>query len=357
MKRIFNISAILLVITLVAAGCSSPASNETANETDNTAEVEEKVVNLYTSRHYDADDVLYQKFTDETDIKVNVIKSDADELIERLSREGEDTEADLFIAADVARLYRAKDKGLLQSVDSEVLKANIPENLRDMDNQWFGLTVRGRVIIYSKDRVDPSMLSTYEDLTSEKWAGKVLVRSSTNVYNQSLLASFIAMNGEESAKEWAAGLVANMARDPEGNDRDQAKAIVAGQGDVALVNTYYVGKLLNSSDPEEVKVGESVGVFFPNQESNGAHINISGVGLAKHSKNKENAIKLMEFLASDEVQKQFAETNYEYPANPEVEASDLLKSWGEFTPQDINLSVLGENNENAVRIFNEVDWK
>ncbi|SHJ53404.1 Fe(3+) ABC transporter substrate-binding protein [Paramaledivibacter caminithermalis] len=363
-NKLMKISlSLMLVLALVAlAGCQTSQETQAPQEkteeaTENQEKPKNQVVNLYTDRHYETDEELYKMFTEETGIKVNVVKGKSDELIERLAREGADTQADLLITADAGRLFRAKEKELLQSVDNETLFDNIPENLRDEDNQWFGLTVRGRVIVYSKDRVNPSELSTYEDLTSDKWEKKILVRSSSNIYNQSLLASFIAINGEEKAKEWAKGIVKNMARDPEGNDRAQAKAIVAGEGDLAIMNTYYIGKMLNSSDPEEVKVAKSVGVFFPNQDTTGTHINVSGIGLARHAKNSENAIKLMEFLSSEKAQKQFAEANYEYPVNPDVEPSELLKSWGEFKTQDINLSKLGEFNKRAVEIFNEIGWK
>ncbi|MTI68608.1 MAG: Fe(3+) ABC transporter substrate-binding protein [Firmicutes bacterium] len=351
--RNISIGLVLALTLLVFAGCST---NE-VNKIDDLETEKKKVVNLYTNRHYDTDEKLLETFTEETGIKVNVVKGNSDELIERLDREGKDTKADLLITADAGRLYRAKEKDLLQSAKSEVLDKNIPENLRDQDNEWFGLTVRGRVIVYSKDRVDPEELSTYEDLINSKWNKKILVRSSSNIYNQSLLASLIEINGEEKAKEWAKGVVKNMARDPKGNDRAQATAVVAGEGDLAIMNTYYIGKMLNSSNPEEVKVAENVGVFFPSQNTSGTHINVSGIGLTKHAKNKDNAIKLMEFLSSEKAQKQFAEANYEYPANPSVEPSELLKSWGEFKTQNINLSKLGENNEKAVKIFNEVGWK
>ncbi|WBW96882.1 Fe(3+) ABC transporter substrate-binding protein [Oceanirhabdus sp. W0125-5] len=344
-------------------GCTSQ-NNEVKENTKNNA-VEEKVeksdekqvVNLYSDRHYDTDEELYKLFTEETGIEVNVVKGKADELIERLDREGKDTEADLLVVADAGRLHRAEEKGLLQEVESETLFNNIPENLRDDNNNWFGLTMRGRVIVYSKDRVNPSELSTYMDLTSPKWEGKILVRSSENIYNQSLLASLIEIHGEEKAKEWAEGVLKNMARDPEGNDRAQATAVVAGEGDLAIMNTYYIGKMLNSSNPEEVKVAENVGVFFPDQNGDGTHVNVSGVGMTKEAKNKENALKLMEFLSSEKAQKQYAQANYEYPVNKNVEASELLKSWGEFETQKINLSKLGENNSKAVKIFNEIGWK
>jgi len=353
MKRKFIALSLVAMLSLaVFAGCTTKQEEGQAIK-DN----KEEVVNIYTDRHYDTDEKLYEMFTEETGVKVNVVKGKSDELIERLAREGKDTEADMLIAADAGRLHRAKDKELLQSVSSEILSNNIPENLRDENNEWFGLTVRGRVIVYSKDRVNPSELSTYEDLTNPKWKGKILVRSSSNIYNQSLLASFITINGEEKAKEWATGIVGNMARDPQGNDRAQATAVVAGEGDIAIMNTYYVGKMLNSSNPEEVKVAENVGVFFPDQEGTGTHINVSGAGVAKYAKNKDNAIKLIEFLSNEKAQKEFAQANYEYPVNSKVEPSDLLKSWGEFKTQNINLSKLGEYNSKAMEIFNQVDWK
>lgn len=362
--KFFTATIILMMAIFTFTGCATSQDTEVASdktseqdkETQDTQSKEE-VVNLYTDRHYDTDEELYNLFTEQTGIKVNVVKGKSDELIERLSMEGEDSEADLLITADAGRLHRAKTQDLLQEVSSEGLIANVPENLRDQENNWFGLTIRGRVIVYSKDRVDPLELSTYEDLTSEKWNGKVLIRSSSNIYNQSLLASFIAIHGEDKAKEWAQGIVKNMARDPQGNDRAQATAVVAGEGDIAIMNTYYIGKMLNSSDPEEVKVAENVGVFFPDQDGNGTHINVSGVGLTKYAKNKDNGIKLMEFLSSVEAQEQFAKANYEYPVNTEVQPSELLQSWGEFKPQDINLSLLGEYNSKAVEIFNEVGWK
>lgn len=320
-------------------------------------EEDEKVVNIYTDRHYDTDQALYDKFTDQTGIVVNVVKAKSDELLERLSTEGEDTEADLLITSDVGRLFRANERELVKPFESTVLESQVPSHLRSVDNNWIALTVRARVITYALDRVDPSQLSTYEALTEEQWADKVLIRSSGNIYNQSLLASFIALNGEEAASTWAEGMVANMARTPEGNDRDQMKAVVAGEGDVAVVNTYYIGKLLNSSDEYEVEVGKKIGVFFPNQETTGTHINISGAALTKHGKNSEEALALLEFLTGEEAQYDYANANYEYPVNPNVEPSELLKSFGEFKIQDIDLSMLGEYNDEAVKIFDIVGWK
>ena len=303
------------------------------------------------------DESLLEKFEEETGIKVNLIKGEADELLERIKREGDATQADLFLTADAGRLHRAKEDGILQSVSSDVLDEQVPANFQDEDQMWYGLTKRARVIMYDKEKVDPSELSTYEALAEEEWAGRVLIRSSENIYNQSLFASLIELNGEEEAKEWAAGMVDNFARDPEGGDRDQAKAIAAGVGDVAIMNTYYYGQMLNSEDPEEVKVAESLGVFFPNQDTTGTHVNVSGAGVVKSSKNKENAIELLEFLSAPEAQETFASANYEYPVNESVEPTELLQSWGDFKEQDISMSALGENNAKAILLFNEVGWK
>ena len=314
-------------------------------------------VNVYSHRHYDADKQLFKMFTKQTGIKVNVVNAKANELMKRLEKEGKNSPADVFITADVGRLYLAQQKGLLQKVDSKFLNETIPEKLREKDGHWFGLTKRARVIVYNKDRVKPSELSTYEELTNSKWQNKILVRKSSNIYNQSLLASFIASKGKQEAKTWAEGIVNNMARTPAGSDRDQMKAVVAGVGDVAIVNTYYVGKLLNSKKRNEVMVGKKMGVFFPNQDGRGTHINISSAGVTMSSKNRDNAIKLLEFLVSPKAQSIFAKANYEYPVNPNVEPSDLLKSWGSFKEDATPLYKFGVYNTQAVKMFNEVNWR
>ncbi|WP_372869418.1 Fe(3+) ABC transporter substrate-binding protein [Planomicrobium okeanokoites] len=348
---------VIALSALILAACGGQAKEEETDSNTSAEATDSKEVNLYTARHYDVDDELYAKFEEETGIKVNLIKGEADELLERIKREGDATQADLFLTADAGRLHRAKTDELLQPVSSDLLDEQVPENFQDSDQMWYGLTKRARVILYDKETVKPEDLSTYEALTEEQWNGRVLIRSSENVYNQSLLASFIEINGEEQAKEWAAGMVNNFARDPEGGDRDQAKAIAAGIGDVAIMNTYYFGQMLNSEDPEEVKVAEGLGVFFPNQDTTGTHVNVSGAGVVKAAKNKDNAVKLLEFLSAPEAQETFASANYEYPVNPNVEPSELLASWGEFKEQDIPLSVLGDNNSKSILIFNEVGWK
>lgn len=341
---------VLILVALVLFSCKNEAKNEQDGQTT-------QEVNVYTHRHYEADQNLFQKFEEQTGIKVNVINASADELIQKMTLEGENSPADVLITVDAGRLHRAKTSGLLQSISSPILDSIIPSNLKDVDNQWFAITKRARVIAYAKDRVNPEEVSTYENLTDEKWNKKILIRSSSNIYNQSLLASIIAHKGEEGAKIWAEGMVKNMARSPKGNDRDQVKAVVAGEGDLAIVNTYYIGMLANSDNPEERKVAESVGIYFPNQETTGTHVNVSGAGVAKHAPNKENAVKFIEFLISEEAQRIFASSNYEYPVNPNVEVSETLMNWGTFKEDTINLSLLGENNKNAVILFDEAGWK
>ncbi|WP_240376248.1 Fe(3+) ABC transporter substrate-binding protein [Bacillus piscicola] len=366
-------AAALFVLAACGGGAENNDSGGTEEGTENTEENTEteagtedetaaensgdEVVNLYTSRHYDTDEDLYEKFTEETGIEVNVISGKADELIERLEREGENTEGDVFITADAGRLHRAKEAGILQAVESDVLSENVPENYRDEDNQWFGLTKRARIIAYDPERVNEEELSTYEALADDEWEGRVLIRSSDNIYNQSLVASLIAINGTEETKVWAEGIVNNMARDPQGGDRDQAKGVAAGEGDVAVMNSYYYGHMLNSAEDEEVKVAEGLEIFFPNQETTGTHVNVSGAGVINNSPNKEAAVQFIEFLSSPEAQGEFSEANYEFPVNPEVEPSELLQSWGDFKEQDINLTQLGENNKEALMLMNEVGWK
>ncbi|WBX72552.1 Fe(3+) ABC transporter substrate-binding protein [Tenacibaculum pacificus] len=319
--------------------------------------VKQQEVNVYTHRHYKADQELFAQFEKETGVKVNVVNAKADELMQKMTIEGAQSPADVLITVDAGRLVRAKKKGLLQSATSDILNKTIPAHLKDADNNWFSLTKRARVIVYNPEKVKEEELSTYEALTDEKWKNRILIRSSANIYNQSLLASIIANNGEEKAAEWTKGIVANMARSPKGNDRDQVKAVVAGEGDIAIVNTYYIGKLLNSKNPEEVKVANGVKIFFPNQNTNGTHINVSGAGVAKYAPNKANAIKFIEFLVSKKSQEVFAKANYEYPVNKEVVASDLLKSWGTFKEDTLSLTKLGENNKKAVLVFDKAQWK
>ncbi|MEM9259264.1 MAG: Fe(3+) ABC transporter substrate-binding protein [Bacteroidota bacterium] len=348
----FRASIILFLAFLLYACASDPA----AQEVDQGETAEDQFVTLYTHRHYDTDKDIFTAFAQETGIEVRVVKASADELIQKMKTEGEQSPADLLLTVDAGRLVRAEQQDLLQAVSSTTLEQAVPSHLRDDDNKWFGLTKRARVIVYDKERVQPEDLSTYEGLTDAKWEGKLLIRSSSNIYNQSLLASIIANNGPEAAKEWAGGVVKNFARPPKGNDRDQVKAILAHEGEIAVVNTYYLGLLLNSEDAKAKAAGENVSIFFPNQEGRGTHINVSGIGLAKFAPHRDNAIKLMEYLVSKEVQETFASSNYEYPVNPAAATSELLQSWGAFKEDQLSLSQLGELNQKAVLTFDEVSW-
>jgi iron(III) transport system substrate-binding protein len=349
------ISGFLLVTVLLS--CSGNQNNEQQIGSETSGTQKDQIVNVYTHRHYEIDQMLFQRFTEETGIKVNVVNAGADELIKKLELEGDKSPADILITVDAGRLHRAKELNLLQPVSSEILQKNVPDEFKDPEGYWYGLTYRARVIVYAKDRVKRGQLSTYEDLTSSKWKGRILTRSSDNLYNQSLLASIIAAEGIEKAKGWAQGLKNNFAREPKGNDRDQIKAVAAGEGDLAIVNTYYLGALLNSEDQEERKAGEAVAVFFPNQSDRGTHINVSGIGVTTHAPNKSNAIKFIEFLTQDEAQKVFAEANYEYPVKEDIAKAPLLDSWGSFKVDNVEFSKLGEYNRDAVMIFDQVGWK
>ena len=314
-------------------------------------------LNIYSHRHYDSDKILFKKFTEQTGIEINVVKGSADQLIQRLINEGENSPADILLTVDAGRLHRAKEAGLLQPIRSRTLYRNIPAALRDPDNQWFALTVRARVIVYSKNRVNPSDLSTYEDLAGSQWKGRIAVRSSSNIYNQSLMASLIEANGKRKALSWAKSVRKNMARAPRGSDRDQARAVAAGIADVAIMNTYYIGKLATSKDPKDHEVVKKVAIFFPNQKGRGTHINVSGAGVTKSAKNKENAVKFIEYLSSAEAQEVFGSVNFEYPVKIENNESELLNSWGPFNFDKINLSILGKRNSEAVKLFDKAGWE
>ncbi len=324
---------------------------------ESSREVEE--VNLYSQRHYAVDELQYENFTKLTGIKVNVTKANADELIQRLKNEGDKTEADLFITVDVGKLWQAGDMGLLQKINNDIINPNINQSLLDKNNYWVPVTYRSRILVYSNERVDKSELSSYEDLANDKWKDRILVRSSSNSYNQALMSSLVANLGIEETQKWSAAIVKNFARNPKGNDRDQVKAIAAGQGDVAIVNSYYIGLLLSSQNEEELNAGKSVSVFFPNQGENqrGAHINVSGIALTKNSKNKENAIKLIKYLQTDEAQKTYVNNTYEYSVNPSISPNEIVRGWGDFKMDDLDLNLLGSKRDEAIRIFDKSGWK
>ena len=314
-------------------------------------------LNVYSHRHYDSDAILFKQFTNETGIKVNVVKASADQLIQRLISEGKNSPADVLLTVDAGRLHRAKAAGVLQPVTSKALAKNVPASMRDPEGHWYGMTVRSRVIVYSKNRVKPSELSTYEALAKPEWKGRVVARSSSNIYNQSLLASIIAANGSDKALEWAKAVRKNMARSPRGSDRDQARAVAAGLADVAIMNTYYLGILANSSVADDREVAAKVGVFFPNQDGRGSHINVSGGGVTASAKNKKEAIRFLEFLTSAKSQETFGNVNHEYPVIIRNNKSDLLKGWGSFKADGVNLSILGAKNAEAVKLFDRAGWE
>lgn len=316
-------------------------------------------VNVYSSRHYDTDDQIYAAFTAQTGIRVNLIEGGEDELIERIRAEGPNSPADVLITVDAGRLWRAQQAGLLQPIHSETLEARIPANLREPEGYWFGLAKRARVIMYSTERVDPSELSTYEALADPKWRGRVLVRSSSHVYNQSLVASMIEALGPEATERWARGLVANFARRPQGADTDQIKAIAAGEGDVALANTYYLARLAKSSNPEDRAIAARVAPFFPNQGpgDRGAHVNISGAGVVATSRHRDSAVALLEFLTSDMAQAMFAQGSLEYPVVPGVPLDPVLAGFGTFREDSVNAARYGANSAQALAIMDRAGWR
>ena len=347
-----NTRAGSFVLVLVAGAALACGGDSGGSEASSSGEV-----NVYSHRHSEADQRLYDRFEEATGIEVNVVTASADELITRLANEGEGSPADVLITVDAGRLHRAKSQGLLQPVSSPALESNVPAHLRDGEGHWFGLTRRARVYVYAPGRASAAELETYEALAEPEWEGRVLIRSSSNVYNQSLLASLIAHLGPEAAEAWAEGVVSNMARDPAGGDTDQIKAVAAGAGDVAVVNTYYLARLAASEDPEDRRVAEAVAIRFPNQDGRGAHVNVSGAGVTRHAPNRANAVRLLEFLSGDEAQAVFAEANHEYPVKEGVEWSETLQSWGEFRADTLDLTVLGELNDEAVRIFDRAGWR
>jgi iron(III) transport system substrate-binding protein len=314
-------------------------------------------VNIYSSRHYDTDQALYDEFKAQTGIKVNVIEGSGDELIERIRSEGENSPADILITVDAGRLWRAEAADIFQPIESAKLEAAIPPHLRHPDGLWFGFSKRARVIVYNRNNFDPSVLSTYEALADEKFRDMLCVRSSTSVYNQSLLGSIIAADGEAAAENWVGGLVANFARPPQGNDRAQISAVAAGECALGIVNTYYIGKMLNSPKQDERAAAAKVAVFFPNQGGRGTHVNISGGGVVRGAPHREAAIRFLEYLATPQAQAYFANGNFEYPVIEGVAPHPDIAALGAFREDTLNASVIGANNPEALMIADRAGWK
>jgi len=314
-------------------------------------------VNIYSYRQEVLIRPLLDAFTAETGIEVNLVSGKADALLERLKSEGMNSPADVLLTVDAGRLYRAHEAGVLQPIASEILEARVPTQYRHPDGYWYGLSVRARPIYYAPDRVDPSQLSTYEGLADSKWDDRVCIRSSSNVYNQSLLASMIAHHGVDQTQAWADAFVENFARTPQGGDRDQIHAVAVGECDIAVANTYYLAQLATSDDQADRDAASRVSIFWPNQNTSGTHVNISGAGVTKSAKNKENAVRLIEFLTGDTAQQIYAESVNEYPIRPDVPLSDIVASWGTFEADNLPLSALGEHNAEAVRIADRAGWR
>ncbi|HUP97215.1 MAG TPA: Fe(3+) ABC transporter substrate-binding protein [Usitatibacter sp.] len=334
-----------LLACLLAVGAASVAAQD-------------KVLNLYTSRHYQTDEALYDNFTKLTGYQVNRIEAGDDAIIERMKQEGARSPADVLMTVDAGRLWRAEQAGLLQPVKSKLLDERIPAELRHPEGLWYGFSLRARPIFYAKGKVDPKTVANYEDLADPRLKGKICIRSSSNVYNLSLLSSMISALGPERAEQWARGVVANMARQPKGGDSDQLTALAAGECDVAVSNTYYYVRLLKSGKPEERALAGKIGVVFPNQASRGAHVNISGAGVAKNAPHREAAVKFLEYLASPQAQAYFANGNNEYlVAGKETADNRELESLGKFRKDSLNVSLFGRNQAAAQQIYDRAGWK
>ncbi|GAA4345762.1 Fe(3+) ABC transporter substrate-binding protein [Kangiella taiwanensis] len=346
-------------LTLTACSDSEqdnkPANDQKVTESqESKAEkpaAEQKEIVVYSSRKEHLIKPFFEQFTKETGIPVVYITDGAAPLISRLKAEGERSPADILMTVDAGNLWQATQEGILQPIDSDVLESNIPESLQDPNNEWYGLTVRARTIVYSKERVNPEELTTYEALGDEQWKGRLCLRTSKKVYNQSLVAMLVARHGEEKAQEIVEGWVGNLATDPFSNDTKVMNAIEAGACDVGVVNTYYFGRL------EKENPDIPLALFWPNQETSGVHVNISGAGITKHSSNVANATKLLEWLSSAEAQQMYAGHNMEYPANPEIKPVPEVEAWGSFKADDMNLSKAGELQPQAVKVMDRAGYK
>ena len=314
-------------------------------------------VNIYSARKEALIKPVLEQFTEKTGIEVNLLTGKADALLARLGSEGENTPADLFLTVDAGALYRAVEADAFQPLNSKLVEKAVPEHFRSKDNLWFGLSLRARPIFYSPERVNPEKLESYLSLADDQWDDRICIRSSNNLYNQSLVAALIEHHGAEKTEAWAEDFVNNFARNPVGGDRDQIKGVAYGICDIAVANTYYFGHMLNSDDADEREAAQKVKIFWPAQDAQGTHVNVSGIGITKHAKNVDEAQKLIEFLVSEESQKWYAQANYEYPVRDGVEWSETLQKWGKFKQDDISMDVLGENNGEAVRLMNRAGWR
>lgn len=350
----FKHTLLALACTLAAA-CSGGDSSPQAE--GDAAPANGGVLNLYSSRHYDADLELYNAFTRETGIKVNLIEADADALIARIQSEGEFSPADVLLTVDAGRLWRAEEAGILSPVDSAVLQERIPAEFRHPEKLWFGFSTRARVIIYNKAAGLPAPLATYADLADPAHRGKVCMRSSSNIYNVSLLASIISHDGAAPAEAWARSVVANFARDPQGNDTSNIEDVAAGTCGISIINSYYLARFIAANDPAKTKVADSVAIVFPNQADRGTHVNISGGGIPTHSPNRANAVRFLEFMSSDTAQAILTNGNHEYPVVPGIAEDAAIHALGDFKRDTLEVAKLGVNQTDAVQIFDRAGWK
>jgi len=329
-----------------------------AAATGGPATAQDNTLNLYTARHYSTDEALYANFTKATGIKVNRIEGGEDALFERIKAEGANSPADVFLTVDAGRLWRADQAGIFEPVKSPLLDKRIPAQYRDPEGRWFGFSARARVIVYNKAAVKPGEIENYEDLADPKWKGKVCVRSSAHPYQLSLTASIIAHDGPEKADAWLKGLAANLARDPKGGDTDQIRSVAAGECDVTLTNQYYLVRLMRSQKPEDRAVVEKIGMVWPNQGNRGAQMNVSGGGMLKNAPHKDAAVKFLEYLASDEAQRYFADGNNEWPTVPGVKISNPeLEKLGKFKADTLNVALLGRNQAAAQKASDRAGYK
>jgi iron(III) transport system substrate-binding protein len=334
----------LILLPALALSCSALA--------------QDAVLNLYSSRHYQTDEALYTGFTKLTGIKVNRIEAGEDALIERIRNEGARSPADVLVTVDAGRLWRAEQLGLFQPVKSALLDARIPANFREPNGLWYGFSLRARLVAYNKAKVRPDEIRNYEDLADAKWRGRVCMRSSTSVYNLSLMAALIDHLGEPRAEAWAKAVRANLAREPKGGDTDQLKSVAAGECDVTISNQYYYARLMRSQKAEERAVAEKLGVAFPNQSSWGTHVNVSGAGVMKNAPHRDAAVHFLEYLASDDAQRYFADGNNEWPVVSGVQVvNPVLSHFGAFRYDSINVAVLGRNQPGAQKLYDRAGWK
>ncbi|MFN3862737.1 MAG: Fe(3+) ABC transporter substrate-binding protein [Erythrobacter sp.] len=350
----------LLFSLMACAGLALTVACSQTPEGENAAVPITGEVNIYSSRHYDTDLALYEDFTRQTGIKVNRIEADADALIERIKSEGEFSPADILITVDAGRLWRAEQAGVLGAVDSAVLKERIPAHLRHPQGLWFGLSTRARIIIYNKAGGVPQGLDTYADLADPKWKGQICMRSSSNIYNISLLSSIIAHKGAAAAEKWAKGVVANFKQPPQGNDTAMIEAVAAGACRISLVNTYYLARYA-AGDGKDKAIFDAVGVIFPDQagpegEGWGTHVNISGAGVVKTAPNRANAVKFLEYLTSESAQRYFADGNNEYPAVVGLKANSAVEQLGAFKADTLSAAEIGKGQAEAVKIFDRAGW-